>query len=127
MAVASSGDPSGRRVPVESPADGARARGPRLCLDSPLVPSTTATDVRCRCGTRVPSGGEVFAIASRPPLAWTVLNHQRFCSARCARAHCLELIEQLDALDTVAARATLVDLHEVIREIALVLEGLLEP
>jgi hypothetical protein len=33
----------------------------------------------------------------------------------------------LDALDTVAARATLVDLHEVIREIALVLEGLLEP
>jgi hypothetical protein len=93
-------------------------------FEPPLVRVTTDRPIRCRCGTRVAAGGEVYSISTRRVLAWALLHDQRFCSARCARAHCLELLEQLDAVDTPAARATVSDLHELTQEVSFLFHSL---
>lgn len=90
-----------------------------------LLRSETPIPVRCRCGTRVPSGGEVVEIAALPESLEGVFGGVVFCSAKCLRAFCLESLETLDALDTPDARETVSDLHELTMEVAMTLVSIL--
>ena len=98
----------------------------RPVRDSPLVRSAADAPVRCRCGTVVPLGGDVYTLTTGPALAWATFHDHRFCSPRCARGHVLEVVEELDSIDTATARATVSDLREVLRELDRILGALLE-
>ena len=86
---------------------------PPYTPELPIFKSDTTITVRCRCGTRVPRGGEVVGITSVPPSLESVFRGAIFCSPRCVRAFCLESLEILDSLDTPASRAMVTDLHEL--------------
>ena len=98
---------------------------PPYTPELPIFKSDTAVSVWCRCGARVPRGGEVVGITSVPPSLESVFHGAIFCSPGCARAFCLESLEILDALDTPAARAMVTDLHELSLWIAQTLVRLL--
>lgn len=83
------------------------------------------TSVRCRCGTRVPSGDTVFGLLDVPPSLESLFRPGLFCSVMCIGASCRESLEVLDAIDTPESRAMVSDLHELHRRIAEILTALL--
>jgi hypothetical protein len=86
---------------------------PSYSPDLPIFKSDTPIAVQCRCGARVPRGGEVVGISSVPASLESVFRGAIFCSPKCARAFCLESLEVLDSLDTPASKAMVSDLHEL--------------
>lgn len=90
-----------------------------------LISSETAVPVRCRCGTRVESGGTVLSITGLTRSLEGLFHDVIFCSPTCARAFCLESLETLDSLDNVDARATVSDLHDLAMEVATTLVAIL--
>ena len=93
--------------------------------ESPILRSKTSVAEKCRCGTRIPAGGEVLhvtATKSTEPL----FRDQVFCSTNCIRAFCLESLETLEALDTPASNALVSDLHAFYRGIAEMLALILD-
>ncbi|HTT45051.1 MAG TPA: hypothetical protein VMH38_03420 [Thermoplasmata archaeon] len=53
-----------------------------------------------------------------PPSLEDLFRGGVFCSVRCIRAFCLEILEMLEALDTPNSKAMVTDLREVHRELA---------
>jgi hypothetical protein len=93
--------------------------------ESPILRSKTSVAEKCRCGSRIPAGGEVLhvtATESSEPL----FRHQVFCSMSCIRAFCLESLETLEALDTPASNALVTDLRAFHRGIAEMLALILD-
>jgi len=83
-----------------------------------LFKSDTPISVQCRCGARVPRGGEVVGITRVPASLQRVFGGAIFCSPKCVQAFCLESLEILDSLDTPVAKAMVTDLHELYLGIA---------
>ncbi len=96
-----------------------RSGGPRISN------SETAASVQCRCGTRVPPGGQVFEVTALPASLEGMFRGTIFCSRKCVRTFCLESLELLDSLDTEDAKATVTDLHELNMEVAMTLVAVL--
>jgi hypothetical protein len=91
---------------------------PTYTRELPIFKSDTSIAVQCRCGARVPHGGEVVGITTVPASLQSVFHGAIFCSPECVRAFCLESLEILDSLDTPASKAMVTDLHELCLEIA---------
>lgn len=91
---------------------------PPYTPELPIFKSDTAVSVRCRCGTRVPRGGEVVGITTVPASLEGVFRGAIFCSPKCVRVFCLESLEILDALDTPTSKTMVTDLHELYLAIA---------
>lgn len=99
---------------------------PPFTPDLPIFKSDTTVPMRCRCGTRVPRGGEVIGVTAVPASLESVFRGAIFCSPKCVRAFCLESLEILDALDTPASKSMVTDLHELYLAIARTLVMFLE-
>lgn len=101
-----------------------RSTGPSR--DRPQLFSVeTDVPVKCRCGTRIESGGTVLSVTGLPMSLEDLFREVIFCSPKCARTFCLESLETLDALDTSDARAMVSDLHELAMEVATTLISIL--
>lgn len=67
----------------------------------------------CRCGTHIPTGGAYLAVAAPAPVLEGVFLGVGFCSLGCVRAHMLETLATLEAIDTPGAGAIVADLREM--------------
>jgi len=80
----------------------------------------------CRCGTLIPIDWVVYRVDSLPDGQMDLFRNLMFCSERCLRAHCLETLERLEALDTPASRKLVSDLREFRRALSENLETILD-
>lgn len=86
---------------------------PPYARDLPIFKSDTPISVQCRCGARVPRGGEVIGVTTVPTSLQSVFQGAIFCSPKCVRAFCLECLEILESIDTSDSRKMVTDLHEL--------------
>jgi hypothetical protein len=90
-----------------------------------LVSVDVVVPLKCRCGTRIESGGTAFSVTGLPVSLEDLFREVIFCSPKCARTFCLESLEMLDALDTSDARSMVSDLHDLAMEVATTLVSIL--
>lgn len=91
------------------------------------VRSTQEEGARCRCGTRFPIGASYLTVEKLPGSLLPIMGGLRFCSTRCLRAHFLETLEIVDAMDRVDSGKIVSDLRGLYHSLLRAYDHLVEP
>jgi len=67
----------------------------------------------CRCGGVIEKGSPCLEVLGLPSSLEVIFRGEVFCSPGCARAHFLEVLSVVEAIDTPEAEAQVTDLREL--------------